>query len=139
MEALWKKYKEVFLYLVFGVLTTIINIATYHILYNNMNVANKPSTCIAWVLGVLFAFVTNKLFVFESKTETFQEFLKELGSFVMYRLLTGVMDLGIMTGFVDLNWFGMKAHATLVKAASNVLVVILNYIASKLVIFKDKK
>ena len=135
IKELLKKYKFIILYGIFGVLTTIINIAVYGILYDALGVSNVLSNIAAWVLSVLFAFITNKLWVFESKSLNFKLFMKELGSFTACSLATGVLDLGIMFVGVDL----LKGPAIILKIASNVIVIILNYVMSKIFVFKKKE
>lgn len=129
---LYKKYRSVILYLVFGVLTTIVNIVTYYLLDVNGLFNTVINTSIAWVIAVIFAYVTNKIWVFESKVKGFEANIKEMMSFFACRIATGVMDVVIMYGFVDL----MHCNDMIVKIASNVLVVILNYVGSKLFVFK---
>lgn len=135
MKALWEKYKSVFFYLVFGVLTTVINIVSYHLCYEVWGVPNVPSNIIAWVLAVAVAYITNKLWVFDSKSFAPEVLLPELWKFISCRLATGLMDLAIMWVGVDL----LKGPATIIKIGSNVLVVVLNYVFSKLLIFQRKK
>lgn len=135
MKQLWQKYQSLFFYLVFGVLTTVINIVTYHLCYEVWGVPNVPSNIIAWVLAVAVAYITNKLWVFDSKSFTPAVLLPELWKFVSCRLLTGAMDLAIMWIGVDM----LQGPATLIKIGSNVLVVVLNYVFSKLVIFQREK
>ena len=132
IKKLLKKYKFIILYGIFGVLTTVINIGVYGVLYSGLGVSNVISNVIAWVISVLFAFITNKLWVFESKSFNFKLFVKELGSFTVCRVATGVLDLGIMFVGVDL----LKGPAIILKILSNVIVIILNYILSKLLVFK---
>lgn len=132
MSILWKKYKGVFFYLVFGVLTTVVNIVGYHLCYGVWGVPNVPSNIIAWVLAVAVAYITNKLWVFESKSFAPAVLLPELWMFISCRLATGSMDLAIMWVGVDLY----RGPATPLKIISNVLVIVLNYIFSKLIIFK---
>ena len=134
IKELLKKYKFIILYGLFGVLTTVINIAVYGIFYSVLDVSNVISNIIAWVISVLFAFITNKLWVFESKSFDIKLFMKELGSFTLCRVTTGVLDLGIMFVGVDL----LKGPAMILKVVSNVIVIILNYIMSKLFVFKKK-
>ena len=135
ISALFKKYKEVILYLVFGGATTAVNIVCYFLLYNVFSVSNVISTIISQIVAIVFAFVTNKIYVFESKTNTRKEAAKEMVSFFFFRFLTGVLDLSIMYIAVDrLGMWGM-----LWKVISNIIVIILNYIASKLVVFKKGK
>ncbi len=132
ISELFKKYKEIILYLFFGGLTTVINILCYFLFYEIFGVSNIISTVISLIVSILFAFVTNKIYVFESRTATKEETLKEVFSFFFFRLLTGVLDVAIMFVAVDL----MKMSGTLWKIISNILVIILNYVASKLVVFK---
>lgn len=132
--ALYTAYKQPILYLFFGGCTTLINIIFYYVLYHLCSVGNVPSTILAWVVSVLFAFVTNKLFVFESKRRDRSGALAELMSFFGFRILTGILDVAIMAFAVDLmGWNGL-----LWKIISNVIVIILNYIASKFVVFKKQ-
>ena len=128
------KYKFIILYGIFGVLTTVINIGVYGVLYSGLGVSNVISNVIAWVISVLFAFITNKLWVFESKNFNFKLFVKELGSFTVCRVATGVLDLVIMFVGVDL----LKGPAIILKIASNIIVIILNYVMSKIFVFKKK-
>lgn len=131
---IYLKYKEPILYLVFGGLTTLINIVAYALCKHLAGIPTIPSNTVAWVLGVVFAYVTNKIFVFESKTETFAALVKECMSFVWCRLATGLMDMLIMYVTVDcLHWSDM-----LMKILSNILVIVLNFVFSKLIIFAKK-
>lgn len=128
------KYKFIILYGIFGVLTTVINIGVYGVLYSGLGVSNVISNVIAWIISVLFAFITNKLWVFESKSFNFKLFVKELGSFTVCRVATGVLDLVIMFVGVDL----LKGPAIILKIASNIIVIILNYVMSKIFVFRKK-
>ena len=132
IKELLEKYKFIILYGIFGVLTTIINIVTYALCYDMFNISNVVSNIIAWILSVLFAFITNKIWVFESKCFDFKIFIKELWNFIVCRLATGALDLGIMYVGVDL----LKGPALILKIASNIIVIILNYVMSKLFVFK---
>ena len=125
------KYKEQINYLIFGGLTTLINIVTYIVFYDILALSNLFSNIMAWIFSVLFAYVTNKLWVFESKTNGFSALLKELSSFVGCRLATGVLDIVIMYVGVDI----LLLSGTLMKLFSNVIVIILNYVLSKILIF----
>ena len=128
------KSKEVASYLFFGVCTTLINWVSYYILYNICFVSNVVSTIIAWILAVAFAFFTNKRWVFDSKSYGAKTIAKESASFLLSRVFTGALDVAIMWVAVDLCHF----NATLWKLLSNIIVVILNYILSKLFVFKQK-
>ena len=133
-KALLGKYRQQILYLFFGGCTTLVNILTYYVSYNIGGMPNVPANLLAWVLSVLFAFITNKIWVFESRSFSFSVLVKECAAFFAARGLTGLLDLSIMYAAVDLlGW-----NALLWKVISNVIVIILNYIASKWFIFKKK-
>lgn len=132
IKELFQKYREVIAYLFFGGCTTVINIVTYFVCCNLLGIANVPGNVIAWILSVLFAFITNKLFVFGSSSMQLGVLLKEAVSFFSCRIATGLMDVAIMYVAVDV----MQWNSLLWKILSNVLVIILNYIASKIIIFK---
>lgn len=135
VRKLLQKYRSLISYGVFGVLTTLINILCYQLLYKTLGVPNVPANIAAWVLSVAFAFITNKLWVFESKDMAPAVLVPELTNFVGCRLATGVMDLAIMFVGVDL----LRGPSLPIKIASNVLVILINYLFSKLVIFAKKK
>ena len=126
------KYRDLILYAVFGVLTTIVNMGVYYLCFNVTGIPNVPSTILAWVLAVCFAFVTNKIWVFESRSFSAKVLKHEIPTFFSARIATGLLDLAIMYFSVDV----FHLNATLWKLISNILVIILNYIASKLLIFK---
>lgn len=134
INELIKKYKDLIPYLIFGVCTTIVNIVVYAICARGLGISTVASTIIAWILSVAFAYFTNRKWVFKSEAKTWKAILREATYFVACRLATGIMDVVIMWLFVDvLHW-----NDILVKIASNVLVVIVNYIASKFFIFRKK-
>ena len=135
MKELIKKYKSFIMYAIFGILTTIINLICYEVLYNHIGVSNIISNIIAWIAAVAFAYITNKIWVFESKSLEIKVILPEIWKFISCRLATGVLDLIIMYIGVDI----LSGPSTILKIISNIIVIILNYIASKLVIFKSKK
>ena len=132
MKNMLEKYKSILMYLFFGICTTVINIVTYWIFYIYLDFPNILSTIFSWIISVLFAYITNKLWVFESRSFDKQVLSHEIPTFFGARLLSGLIDLGIMFVFVDI----LFSPAMVVKFISNVFVVIFNYIASKLVIFK---
>ena len=121
------KSYEVLSYLFFGGCTTLINILSFWVL-RLLKIDVYTSNVIAWIVAVLFAFITNKLFVFESKGNT----LKQGISFFIVRLLSLVFDMGIMYLFI--NIFNM--NDLLSKIITNVFVIIINYIFSKIIVFK---
>ena len=129
---LYNKYREMILYIFFGICTTVINTICYYLCWDILQIPNVPSTIIAWILAVIFAFVTNKYYVFHSKST--DNITREIISFFGCRLATGILDVGIMYIAVDL----FLLNGLLWKIISNVLVIIINYIASKFFIFKNK-
>ena len=132
IKALFLKYKGLIMYAVFGGLTTLVNMAAYYLCFNIIGISNVPSVIIAWILAVCFAFITNKLWVFNSKSFSAKVLKHELPTFFGARIATGLLDVGIMYLAVDvLHW-----NSTVWKLISNILVIIINYIASKLLIFK---
>ena len=99
-----------------------------HILYLSIML----STVVAWILAVMFAYITNRIWVFHSEAMTRKDILKEMSSFFSCRLATGIVDWGCMLLFVDF----MYMNDVVIKMFANIVVIILNYIASKLLIFK---
>lgn len=148
IKELWLKYKEVILYLVFGVLTTIVSWGSYALFEMALGtfitdtiILSSVANVLSWIVAVLFAFITNKLWVFESKSFKGIVVIKELGTFVGSRLLTGVLEwVGVpllMLIGLDQDIFGIEGM--LAKVLISVIVVILNYVLSKLLVFRKKK
>ena len=102
--------------------------------FNVTELSNVISTIIAWILAVLFAYFTNKIWVFDSKSFDKNVLIKEIPAFFGCRLATGVLDVVIMFLAVEIA----HSYGTVWKIISNILVIIINYIASKLIIFKKK-
>lgn len=134
MKDLLLKYKKQILYLVFGGLTTLVNTVSYYLFFNVIHINNAPSTALAWLISVVFAYITNRVWVFESKTSAKKDVLFELTAFFACRIVTGMADIAIMVLAVDI----LHRNSLLWKVISNVLIVIANYMASKLVIFNKK-
>ena len=132
MRNLFRKHREVLLYLIFGALTTAVNYLVYFPLFNLLKLDAALSNAVAWVAAVAFAFVTNKPFVFQSRDWSAQVLLPELWKFVSCRLFSGVAELLILLVTVDIcHWDG-----NLIKILTSILVVVLNYVGSKLLVFK---
>ena len=133
IKGLYFNYKEVVNYLVFGGLTTIVNFVAYCIFARVIGLDEVLSSGIAWVCGVTFAYVTNKLFVFDSKTETKKDLLKECVSFFLARVVSGITcDVGTFALMVKV----FHINDILSKIVTQVMVVIVNYLFSKFIIFK---
>ena len=132
--SLLKKYEEVISYLFFGGLTTLVNYIVYLPCYNLLHLSGALSNAIAWVAAVAFAYVTNKPFVFKSHDWSVKTVIPELTKFVSCRVGSGFLETAIIFALVD--WLGLNGNV--IKLATSVLVVILNYIASKLLVFRKK-
>lgn len=130
--ALLKKYEEIISYLFFGGLTTMVNYVVYLPCYNLLGLSGAVSNVIAWVAAVAFAYLTNKPFVFQSHDWSWKTVGPELAKFVSCRIGSGLIETAAIFLTVDLlHWNG-----NLMKLILAVVVVILNYIGSKLLVFK---
>lgn len=129
--------KEIILYLIFGVLTTIVSYSAFIGAYQLLpkTISSTIPTLISWVVGVLFSYFTNRKWVFEKKEMSQSETVKEFFSFVMSRVFSGAIDILIMFIMVDL----LEYNTYLIKIISSVIVVVLNYIFSKFFVFKKEK
>ncbi|NLB37450.1 MAG: GtrA family protein [Clostridiales bacterium] len=141
---LLKKYvnRETVLYVIFGVLTTIVNYAAFYIFdktFENASLLGKNgylvANILAWIAAVVFAFITNKIYVFESRSWNIAIVSFEFAGFVGARLFSLLVEMGCMWLFV--SRLGM--HKYLAKLIISVAVIILNYVFSKLFIFKKKE
>ncbi|QUB95283.1 GtrA family protein [Leptotrichia sp. oral taxon 218] len=122
--------KETFLYLIFGILTTVVNTVSFFLFNKTLNY--KIANTLAFVLAIIFAYVTNKLYVFESKKEGKVEIIKEFVFFIGSRLFTFIIDMLLMVLFVEI----LYKNVMISKIIVNVVVIILNYILSKKLVFK---
>lgn len=116
-----------------GGFTTLVNIIIYWITDEKLHLDYRVATTLAWIASVLFAYVVNKRYVFESKTSSRRDTLVEMASFFGFRLLSFFMDLTAMIILVS----GINMNGTLAKILANIVVLIANYIFSKLFIFKN--
>jgi len=127
-----RKYEDVLAYLFFGVLTTAVNYIVYLPCYNLLHLSAAVSNAIAWVAAVAFAYVTNKPFVFKSHDWSARTVIPELTKFVGSRVVSGVLETGIIFVTVDL----LQWNGNIMKLITSILVVIFNYVASRLLVFK---
>ena len=133
---LYKKYKEIINYLIFGGLSTVVNFVTYYITARLFCIDEVVSSGISWFCSVLFAYITNKIFVFESKTNTVKAVLKEMVSFFLARVISGILcDVGTFALMVKV----FHINDIFSKIVTQVMVVIVNYVFSKLIIFRKPK
>ena len=132
--SLWEKYREVILYLIFGVATTLVNFAVFYLL-DALKVHYMLSTALAWFFSVLFAYVTNRRFVFSSGARGFGPVMREALLFFAGRGISGLLDLGLMALGVEV----FRWDERIWKIPVNILVIVLNYVISKLLVFRKKK
>ena len=128
------QYRHELLYLIFGALTTLVNFVVYLGATRLVGMGTTAANALAWLLAVLFAYLTNRTWVFESQARGAREIGAELLRFMAGRVATGLMDIAIMYVSVDL----LGANDVVMKILSNVLVIILNYVISKLMVFRKK-
>ena len=122
--------RELILYVVFGAFTFFVNLISYFFFADVLGTNYLVSNAIAWFLSVLFAYITNRIWVFESKSPNI---LKEMSLFFGGRIFSGVLDMLLMYTFIDL----LVLDSTMSKIVVQIIVIILNYIFSKLIVFKD--
>lgn len=131
---IYDKYKESILYLFFGALTTLVNIVVYTLLARLFKIDYMASNIIAWILSVIFAYITNKVYVFESSTTSKKGLVIEIFSFFIARILSLVLDVLVMY----IGIYVLNGNDIVVKVLSNILVIIANYFMSKLFVFRKK-
>ena len=130
-----KKYKEIIMYLIFGVLTTLVSLATYYLLTISLLNPNKAielqiANIISWIISVTFAYFTNRKYVFESKNKSR---LKEASKFYISRILTLILDMLIM--FIGTTI--LQFNDRIIKLIAQIIIIVSNYLLSKLFIFKN--
>lgn len=134
LRALLRAHRELVSYVFWGVMTTLVNYAAYFLLTRGLGVYYLTANVIAWAVSVLFAYFTNKLFVFRSTDWAWRVALRELWQMVASRLFSGALELGILWLFVD----ALHLPDAPVKLLANVVVVVVNYVLSKWVVFKKR-
>ena len=135
IRGLLLKYKDIILYLIFGVLTTLVSFVVYSLCFDYAGLSGVMSNAVSWVCAVVFAFLTNKPFVFRSYDWARSVWIPEAVKFVGGRIGSGVFESLFIWITVDiLNW-----HHMIMKLIASGVVVILNYIISKLFVFRNNK
>lgn len=135
LRKLYHRYRDEIWYVVFGVLTTVVNYVVYIPCYNLLHLTGAVSNGVAWAAAVAFAFLTNKPFVFKSHDWSARVLWPELGRFLGCRIGSGLLETAIIFLTVDcLTWNG-----NWMKLFTNVMVVVLNYFGSKLLVFRKKQ
>ena len=135
MKSLFLKYKELILYVFFVVLTTLVNWGSYWVLADIFHVPYLWATAIAQILSILFAYVTNRVWVFESRAKGFTAVFWEMVRFFGCRGASFVLDLVCMRVGVG----GLHVNDKVMKLLSNVIVIIVNYVFSKVFVFRKPR
>ena len=134
LKPLYRKYKEILLYLFFGVLTTGISIGSYW-LFCRAGVDPLAANVLSWILAVLFAYVTNSIWVFEAKPAGLKDRISQMAGFFGGRVATLLMEVAVL--LVGIKWMGGDEMA--VKIIAQVLVLVGNYLISKFLVFGGRK
>ena len=134
MKEIIKRNREIISYLIIGVLTTIVSLIRYYLLTITILSPNNPleltiANIVSWIISVLFAYITNRKYVFQSKDKNI---LKEASKFTLSRVTTLIIDILLMFIFVSILHFNDK----IIKLLVQIIIIILNYIFSKLLVFK---
>lgn len=130
----WRK--EVLLYLIFGVLTTLVNLGIYFLCAKVFSIDEVVSNALAWMGSVVFAFITNKIWVFESRGKSRREVMREAVSFFGFRAVSGVIDVGVFALLVKVFLW----NDAIVKIGLQIIITVMNYLFSKVFVFrKDKR
>jgi len=130
--SLYKKYEEIINYLIVGGLTTLVSLVSFYALIRVLNVNYLYANIISWIIAVTFAYFTNKIFVFKSKRDRFSDNLKEMGTFFSSRIFSLLVDYALMILFIEL----FNIDEVISKLIVQIIIVIINYILSKNIIFK---
>lgn len=133
-EPFYKKHKEVLMYLLFGGLAFFLNLGLFFLL-DKTGMNALLNNCICWVVCVLFQFFTNRTWIFDAEVDSREGFFKQMGSFFAGRLFTLVVEVVILAVFITL----LHLPSMPVKLFAQVVVIVLNYIISKLIVFKKEK
>ena len=148
IKVLFSKYRELIIYFVFGVFTTLVNLITFHLF--NLLLGNEHylvSNVVAWIASVIFAYITNKIWVFESKSWSVKVLLREIPSFFSARVLSFAVEevgLFLLVDIAGMSVYGLSVFSfnitgeLIAKVILAVIVVILNYIFSKFLIFRKR-
>lgn len=129
---IYKKYEEIINYLIMGVLTTLVSIVSYFIFAKVVGINYLVSNIISWIISVAFAYITNKIFVFKNNVKEKKQVFIQIYQFVKFRLLSLVIDVLLMYLFVEI----IKMDDMVAKVINQVIVIVLNYVFSKLFVFK---
>lgn len=133
IKDMYEKYKEVVNYLIFGVLTTVVNFIVFFI-FQKLGIDVLINNVLSWIVAVTFAYITNKKFVFESKTSGTKELMKEAISFYGCRVFSLLVEEAML--FILVKKLGINEY--IIKVISQVVIIIMNYVLSKVITFRKK-
>lgn len=145
IKDLLKKYKEIILYVLFGGLTTVVNYIIYFTCTEGLHIGWSPATLIAWVGAVLFAYVTNRIWVFESRAKGLRAVLFEFAKFIGARLLSLALEWLTLKLLIDILhmdtflWCELPLGEFFAKTIAQILVIIANYVFSKWIVFRENQ
>lgn len=134
IDVYFQKYREIITYIFFGGLTTVVSFVSYAIFVRFFNLDIVVGNILSWIISVTFAYITNRIWVFESKEKKPIKIIYEIVSFFSSRLLSGAVETLLMFVFAE----KLGLYDLGVKIIANVIVIILNYIFSKLIVFRKK-
>ena len=132
-NGIYKKYKEVLLYLFFGGLTTVISIISYAFFNVKLEINELLANIISWIISVSFAYFTNRIWVFHAPTDCFKNFVQQVLAFYGGRILTLFIEEGVLLIFITYLHF----NSILVKVIAQIVVIVFNYVISKIWVFKN--
>lgn len=135
MKSLFNRYREMIAYLFWGIITTIVNLMVFIGLHYLTNINYQVNNVIAWIISVLVAYLSNKKYVFHSKTTSIKQTITQMSSFFGGRLASLLVEQVIL-------WVGialLSGNQIIVKIIDNVIIVVLNYFWSKWAVFKNNK
>lgn len=135
LKRLLCKYQAIVLYVVFGVLTTLVNIGVYYLCYELAGITNVVSTIVSWFAAVSFAFVSNKQLVFGSADWSVSQIVAEGLKYLLARVSTGVIEVVMMYVAVDL----LLQNGTFMRLLTCIVVIILNFVLSRFFVFRPNK
>lgn len=135
IQHLWKKYEEAMNYLFWGGVAFVLSVILFYLFANVMGLYEQIANILSWIICVIFTYLTNRFFVFKSKIKGLKRIGKEFSDFVTARILTLVMENLILFVMIDL----LTIHNMIAKLAGQFVVIVSNYILSKLWIFRKEK
>ncbi len=140
IRELYRSYRELIVYFITGVMTTLVNWIAYAAGVELCRLSVALSNGAAWVIAVIFAYVVNKLWVFRSYDWGIAFVLREMGLFVGARILTGIFEVVSvpLLVYIGLDWPILGVDGMAAKVLVSAVVMVLNYVFSKLIVFKNK-